>query len=61
MAISDLSIRRPVFTWMLMAGLLIFGVFSLLRMGIGQLPDVDFPVVTIQVDWPGASPRCHGK
>ncbi len=39
-----------------MAGLLIFGVFSLLRMGIGQLPDVDFPVVTIQVDWPGASP-----
>lgn len=39
-----------------MAGLLIFGSISLLRMGIGQLPDVDFPVVTIQVDWPGASP-----
>lgn len=39
-----------------MAGLLIFGSISLFRMGIGQLPDVDFPVVTIQVDWPGASP-----
>ena len=39
-----------------MAGLLVFGSISLLRMGIGQLPDVDFPVVTIQVDWPGASP-----
>lgn len=39
-----------------MAGLLIFGGISFLRMGISQLPDVDFPVVTIQVNWPGASP-----
>lgn len=39
-----------------MAGLLIFGLISLMRMGISQLPDVDFPVVTIQVNWPGASP-----
>ena len=39
-----------------MAGLLIFGVISYLRMGISQLPDVDFPVVTIQVTWPGAAP-----
>src|SRR5205809_6345149 len=56
MAISDLSIRRPVFAWMLMAALLVFGAISFLRMGISQLPDVDFPVVTIQVNWPGASP-----
>jgi hydrophobe/amphiphile efflux-1 (HAE1) family protein len=56
MAISDISIRKPVFAWMLMAGLLIFGGISYFRMGISQLPDVDFPVVTIRVTWAGASP-----
>jgi hydrophobe/amphiphile efflux-1 (HAE1) family protein len=56
MVLSDISIRKPVFAWMLMAGLLVFGVISYLRMGISQLPDVDFPVVTIQVTWAGASP-----
>jgi hydrophobe/amphiphile efflux-1 (HAE1) family protein len=56
MAISDISIKKPVFAWMLMASLLIFGGISFMRMGISQLPDVDFPVVTIQVNWPGASP-----
>ena len=39
-----------------MLGLIVFGVISYLRMGISQLPDVDFPVVTIQVTWQGASP-----
>lgn len=39
-----------------MAALLVFGAISYTRMGISQLPDVDFPIVTIQVNWPGASP-----
>src|ERR1700744_5231329 len=41
---------------MLMAFLLVFGAISYLMMGISQLPDVDFPVVTITVTWAGASP-----
>jgi hydrophobe/amphiphile efflux-1 (HAE1) family protein len=56
MTISDISIKRPVFAWMLMAGLLVFGFVSYLMMGISQLPDVDFPVVTITTTWAGASP-----
>src|SRR3984885_2400846 len=56
MTISDISIRKPVFAWMLMAGLLVFGAISYMLMGISQLPDVDFPVVTITVTWAGASP-----
>src|SRR5271154_6010820 len=56
MTLSDISIRRPVFAWMLMAGLIVFGAISYLFMGISQLPDVDFPVVTIAVTWAGASP-----
>jgi len=56
MTLSDLSIKKPVFAWMLMAGLLVFGAISYTRMGISQLPDVDFPVVNITVTWAGASP-----
>jgi hydrophobe/amphiphile efflux-1 (HAE1) family protein len=56
MTLSDISIKKPVFAWMLMAGLLVFGAISYLGMGISQLPDVDFPVVSIQVSWAGASP-----
>ncbi|MBS1961222.1 MAG: efflux RND transporter permease subunit [Bdellovibrionales bacterium] len=56
MTLSDLSIKRPVFAWMLMAGLLVFGAISYTKMGISQLPDVDFPVVTVSVTWAGASP-----
>jgi multidrug efflux pump subunit AcrB len=47
MTLSDISIKKPVFAWMLMAGLLVFGAISYQFMGISQLPDVDFPVVTI--------------
>ena len=56
MTLSDISIKKPVFAWMLMAGLLVFGAISYLMMGISQLPDVDFPVVTVTVTWAGASP-----
>ncbi|MGK5086441.1 efflux RND transporter permease subunit [Bdellovibrionota bacterium FG-2] len=57
MTLSDISIRRPVFAWMLMIGLIVFGTISFLRMGISQLPDVDFPVLTVSVNWVGASPE----
>ncbi|MEK6625144.1 MAG: efflux RND transporter permease subunit, partial [Bdellovibrionota bacterium] len=57
MTLSELSIKKPVFAWMLMAGLIIFGVLCFMRMGVSQLPDVDFPVVTIQVSLEGASPN----
>ena len=57
MTLSDLSIRKPVFAWMLMLGLIVFGLISFFRMGISQLPDVDFPVLTINVTWVGASPE----
>ncbi len=57
MILSDISIRRPVFAWMLMSALMLFGFISFTRMGVGQLPDVDFPVVSVQVTWEGASPE----
>src|SRR5947207_11070431 len=56
MTLSELSIRRPVFAWMLMSGLIIFGAISMLRMGISQMPDVDFPVLSINARMNGAAP-----
>src|SRR5579862_2368751 len=56
MTLSDISIKNSAFSWMLMIGLLVFGAISFTRMGVSQLPDVDFPVITITVTWAGASP-----
>lgn len=42
---------------MLMAALIIFGFISYGRLGVGQLPDVDFPVVSINLAWEGAAPE----
>ncbi len=57
MTLSDISIKKPVFAWMLMIGLLAFGGICFSRMGISLLPDVDFPVVNVSVSWTGASPE----
>lgn len=40
-----------------MAGLMVFGAISFSRMGVSQLPDVDFPVVNVSVSWVGAAPE----
>src|SRR5215469_13671750 len=57
MRLSDLSIKNPVFAWMLMFGLMIFGLISFSRMGLSQLPDVDFPTVNVSVTMDGAAPE----
>src|SRR4051812_8858337 len=57
MSLSEISIRRPVFAWMLMFGLILFGWISFKRMGISQLPDVDFPVVSVSISYEGAAPE----
>lgn len=57
MNLSEIAIRRPVFAWMLMAALLIFGAISFQRLGVSQLPDVDFPVVSVSLSLQGAAPE----
>ena len=57
MTLSDVSIKRPVFAWMLMLGLIVFGAIGFGRMGISQLPDVDYPVVNVSVTLEGAAPE----
>jgi HAE1 family hydrophobic/amphiphilic exporter-1 len=42
---------------MLMLAMIFFGYLSFRMMGVGQMPDVDFPVLTVDVTWEGAAPE----
>lgn len=57
MNLIKISIERPVFAWVVMFSLIIFGGISGLRLGVSQMPDVDFPVLSISVTYEGASPE----
>jgi len=53
--LSGVAIRRPVFTAMVMSGLVVLGLFSYRRLPIDQYPAIDLPIVTVQTTFPGAS------
>ena len=53
--LSGVAIRRPVFTTMIMLGLVVLGWFSYRGLAIDQFPEVDLPVVTVQTVYAGAS------
>jgi HAE1 family hydrophobic/amphiphilic exporter-1 len=57
MTLSDVSIRRPVFTAMLSFAILVMGFLALRKLGTDLYPPVDFPMITVQVIYPGASPE----
>lgn len=57
MTLSEVAIKRPVFTVMLMVALLVLGWFGFKRMGTDLFPDVSFPVVMVNVPYPGAGPQ----
>ncbi|MHC4405217.1 MAG: efflux RND transporter permease subunit [Planctomycetota bacterium] len=57
MKIAELSIRRPVFASMVIVALVVFGLASYGTVGVDLYPEVDFPIVTITVPYPGADPE----
>jgi HAE1 family hydrophobic/amphiphilic exporter-1 len=56
MALSDLSIRRPVATAMLYLAVGVLGVVSFARLPIDLLPDVSFPTLSVWTTYPDAGP-----
>ncbi len=54
---TRVSLKNPVFATMLMLGLVVLGLFSLQRLQVDQFPNIDFPVVVVQTEYPGASPE----
>jgi HAE1 family hydrophobic/amphiphilic exporter-1 len=55
MNISELFIRRPVTTTLVMVGILIFGIMGYKSLPVSDLPTVDFPTITVNANLAGAS------
>jgi len=56
MSVSEIFIRRPVMTTLVMAAILLFGIFGFRLLPVSDLPSVDFPTIQITATLPGASP-----
>jgi hydrophobic/amphiphilic exporter-1 (mainly G- bacteria), HAE1 family len=54
---TRVSLKNPVFATMVMLALVVLGIFSYQRLKIDQFPNIDFPVVVVIADYPGASPE----
>ena len=57
MNLSEPFIRRPVMTVVLTVSVLLFGVIAYFGLPVSDLPAVDYPVIQVQVNYPGATPE----
>ncbi|HET6515849.1 MAG TPA: multidrug efflux RND transporter permease subunit [Thermodesulfovibrionales bacterium] len=57
MNISELFIRRPIMTTLVMLAILIFGIAAYRLLPVSDLPNVDFPTIQVTAGLPGASPE----
>jgi len=57
MNFSEPFIRRPVMTAVLTAAVILFGALAYFQLPVNDLPAVDYPVIQVQVSYPGASPE----
>lgn len=54
---TRVSLKNPVFATMVMLAFVVLGLFSYQRLKVDQFPNIDFPVVVITAEYPGASPE----
>ncbi|MCH2546501.1 MAG: efflux RND transporter permease subunit [Alphaproteobacteria bacterium] len=54
MILSDISVKRPVFASVLSILLVAFGLVSYERLSLREYPDIDPPIITVEVEYPGA-------
>jgi HAE1 family hydrophobic/amphiphilic exporter-1 len=54
---TRVSLKNPVFATMVMLAIVVLGLFSYQRLNIDQFPNIDFPVVVVTAEYPGASPE----
>src|SRR5512136_1410997 len=57
MNISEIFIRRPIMTTLVMVGILLFGIVSYRFLPVSDLPNIDFPTILVSANLPGASPE----
>lgn len=54
---TRVSLKNPVFATMVMLAIVVLGLFSYQRLKVDQFPNIDFPVVVVTAEYPGASPE----
>ena len=54
---TRVAIANPVMATMVMMAFVVLGLFSYQRLKVDQFPDIDFPTVVVQIDYPGAAPE----
>src|ERR1700739_2965697 len=54
---TQLFIRRPITTTLIMVAILLFGIFAYRLLPVSDLPNVDFPTIQVSANLPGASPE----
>ena len=57
MKLTRIAVDNPVFATMMMVALLVMGLFSYRQLGVDQFPNVDFPIVVVTTNYPGAAPE----
>ena len=57
MTLSDICIRRPVFATVLSLIVVLLGLMAYDRLSVREYPNIDVPIVTVNVSYPGASPE----
>src|SRR6266853_396706 len=57
MSLSEPFIRRPVMTAVLTISAIVFGVLAYFALPVNDLPAVDYPVIQVNVGYPGATPE----
>ena len=57
MNISELFIKRPIMTSLVMLAVMIFGLFAYRLLPVNDLPSIDFPTIQVNANLPGASPE----
>ena len=61
MNLSEIFIRRPVMTCLVMLSVLFFGILGYKSLPVSDLPDVAFPTIEVTTAYPGANPETHGQ
>ncbi len=56
MNISENFIRRPIATSLLMAAIALFGVIAYRALPVSDLPQIDYPTISVSASLPGANP-----
>jgi hydrophobe/amphiphile efflux-1 (HAE1) family protein len=55
--VSEIFVKRPVMTTLIMVGVLVFGIVGYRNLPVAALPNVDFPTISVSASLPGASPE----